>query len=123
MEVLLDSNIIIYSSDIRRNALRKWLKNQSLAVSAVSQIEVLGYHKINHFENNLATQFFSQCRIFQIQDKVIQKAIHLRQIKKISLGDFIIAATAIIENLPLVTTNIKDFQHIEELELIDPLVV
>ena len=58
-----------------------------------------------------------------ISRQLIDKAIHLRQQKNMSLGDAIIAATALTEKLPLVTANIKDFQHIEELELIDPMAV
>ena len=35
-----------------------------------------------------------------------------------SIGDAIIAATALSEALPLLTANIKDFKHIKELNLI-----
>ena len=38
-----------------------------------------------------------------------------------SLGDSIIAGTAITYELPLLTLNSKDFRHIENLILIDPL--
>ena len=54
---------------------------------------------------------------------IILKSITLKQQKKLSLGDAIIAATAISENLSLLTANTKDFKHIEELELIDPMAV
>jgi hypothetical protein len=33
------------------------------------------------------------------------------------LGDAIIAATALVHDLPLVTRNVDDFQHIAELEV------
>lgn len=52
---------------------------------------------------------------------IIQKAIELRQTKQMSLGDAVIGATATIHNLPLVTANLKDFKHIENIELINPL--
>lgn len=38
-----------------------------------------------------------------------------------SLGDAVIGATAAIHNLPLVSANLKDFKHIENIELINPL--
>lgn len=123
MEIILDSNVIIYFSDSRQENLRKWLKDQSIMVSAVSQVEVLGFHKITRSEKDLATHFFSKCQVVEINQQIIHKAIHLRQQKKMSLGDAIIAATALTEKLPLVTANIKDFQHIKDLELIDPLAV
>lgn len=34
-------------------------------------------------------------------------------------GDAIIAATALVHDLSLMTANIKDFKHLEELKLID----
>jgi predicted nucleic acid-binding protein len=37
------------------------------------------------------------------------------------LADAMIAATALVHQLPLVTHNTRDFQWIAELELIDPL--
>lgn len=40
-----------------------------------------------------------------------------------SIGDAIIAATAIIYELPLATANSKDFKHIENVELINPLTI
>ena len=38
-----------------------------------------------------------------------------------SLGDSIIAGTAIIHKRTLVTRNIDDFRWIEEIDLLDPL--
>ncbi len=37
-----------------------------------------------------------------------------------SLGDSLIAATAILNNLALVTNNTKDFQWIDSLTIINP---
>lgn len=53
--------------------------------------------------------------------KFIEIAITLRQRRKRSLGDSIIGATALSNDLSLATHNIKDFKWIDELELIDPL--
>jgi predicted nucleic acid-binding protein len=51
---------------------------------------------------------------------VIQQAIVLRQLRKMSLADAIIAATALAPDLPLVTRNVDDFKHIAGLKLINP---
>lgn len=121
MDIVLDSNVIIYFSDYRKKSLRNWLKQQSLTVSTISQIEVLGFYKITETEKYLTTQFFSKCRVVEINPQIIQESIHLRQQKKMSLGDAIIAATAITEKLPLLTSNTIDFEHIKDLELLNPL--
>ena len=56
-----------------------------------------------------------------MDDAVIAKTIRLRQMRKIKIPDAIIAASALIHGLPLVTNNVSDFQWIEGLSLIDPL--
>lgn len=121
MKIILDSNIIIYSLQPQNEELINWLKVHSLYVSAISQLEVLGYHKITQNEILFAQQYFSNCYTISIQQNIIDKAVSLRQIKSMSLGDAIIAATAIVYGLPLATANTKDFKHIEKIELINPI--
>lgn len=121
--VLIDSNIIIYSAQPEHDMLSTWLKTKNITISIISRIEVFGYSKLLKEDEVYFKAFFSKCQIFKLTEKVILRTISLKQQKKMSLGDAIIAATAIIEKLPLITTNTKDFQHIENLELIDPLTV
>lgn len=123
MEIVLDSNIIIYFSTSKLERLRKWMGNHEPVSSAISQLEVLGYHRITQEEKSFSRRLFSLCRIIAINDLIIEKGIELREQKKMSLGDAIIAATAITQKLPLITANTKDFKHIENLELINPLEV
>lgn len=123
MNIILDSNIIIYSLQPQNENLINWLKGHSLYVSAISQLEVLGYHKITQNEILFAQRYFSKCYTISIQQNIIDKAVSLRQIKSMSLGDAIIAATASLYKFTLVTANTKDFNHIEKLELINPLAI
>lgn len=117
--ILIDSNIIIYTGLVNQGRLRKWLKNYSPVVSAVSQIEVLGYRKLTEKDKHYFEAFFNNLKVIPINENVIKEAIALRQIKSMSLGDSIIAATAIIENIPLLTANSKDFSPVKNIELID----
>jgi len=48
------------------------------------------------------------------------KAVDIRKTFKTKLPDAIIAATAIVNNLSLITRNTKDFEKIQELEVVDP---
>lgn len=121
MGILLDSNIIIYSLQPQNENLKKWLEGNSLYISAITQLEVLGYHKITHDEIIFTQRYFSNCEIISIQQNIIEKAIALRQSKSMSLGDAIIAATASLYKFTLVTANTKDFKHIEKLKLVNPL--
>lgn len=52
---------------------------------------------------------------------VIEKAITLRQQRKMSLADAVIAATAMEHRQPLATRNLKDFDWVEGLDVVDPL--
>src|SRR5215813_8566763 len=118
--MLADSNIIYASKPGGDNA-RDFIRNHSPAISAISQIEVLGYHKLNPIERRMLEQFFQAALILPISDDVVAEAIRLRQMRKISLGDSIVAATAIVCHLTLATHNTTDFSWITGLTLIDPM--
>ena len=119
--MILDSNIIIYSTKPEYDFLREFIAENSPSVSAVSYVEVLGYHKLTNEEKELLEEFFDSTKILPISDKVIAKAVELRQLKKMTLGDALIAAKALVYNLVLVTNNTADFAWIDELKLFNPL--
>jgi predicted nucleic acid-binding protein len=119
---LLDSNIIIYASAAGSASLNILLKQEVPAVSAVSLIEVLGFSQLTIQNVRDFEEFFAIVPILPIDEPVVLRAIELRQRKKMSLGDAIIAATALVHNLVLVTRNTKDFTWIDGLNLIDPFV-
>ncbi len=119
--MLLDSNIIIYSHKQDYQMVRNFIRNNKSFVSAISYLETLGYHNISAKEKDYLQQFFSTTNMLPISNEIIQKAITLRQQQKISLGDSLIAATALVHNLVLVTRNIEDFKWIEQLKLINPI--
>jgi toxin FitB len=58
--------------------------------------------------------------VLPVNEDVIAQAILLKQAKKMSLGDAIIAATALVFNQPVVTRNTADFLHIPNLTVINP---
>ncbi len=121
MNVLIDSNIVIYSASKNAVELRKWLAKQALFVSLITRLEVLGYHKISEGEIELTEKLFTYCQLISIDTSIIDQAIKFRQLKSMSIGDAIIAATAFELRLPIVTGNTKDFEHIPDLKVINPL--
>ncbi len=118
--MLLDSNIIIYSARREHAELRHFLNENLYSVSAVSRIEVLGYHLLAGGQREYLEKFFDAARILTISDSVITQAVHLRQIRRMSVGDAIVAGTALTHQLELVTRNVRDFSWIEGLSLINP---
>ena len=51
---------------------------------------------------------------------VLDQAVVLRQQRRMSLGDALVAGTALVHGLTLVTRNIEDFQWIQGLSLLNP---
>jgi toxin FitB len=92
-----------------------------LSVSAVSMVEVLGYHKLQPRENTALDIIFSGLTVSYPAPEVFQTAIELRPQSGMSLGDALIAATAIYHNFSLATHNTEDFEWIDSLQLLDPL--
>ena len=118
--MLIDSNIIIYASQQEHGDLRRFIAEHSPSVSAVSYVEVLGFHRLNEQDRAFLEAFFSSTTVLPITQAVLDKAVGLRQTRRMSLGDSLVAATCLICNLTLVTRNIDDFKWITDLELLNP---
>ncbi len=119
--MLLDSNIIIYAAQPEHAALRQFIEMHTPAVSVISHIEVLGYHKLTEDDRQFLEQFFRTAERLPLSETVVPWAVKLRQRRKMSLGDSIIASTAIAYDRTLVTRNTDDFHWIEEIKLLNPL--
>lgn len=118
---ILDSNIIIYAGLPDYDTLRDFLADYHFHVSEISKLEVLGYPKLSADDKQNFEYFFTEITTEHgISSEIIQRAIALRQIRKMSLGDAIIAATALVNNLPIITRNSGDFDWIDTLTIINP---
>lgn len=118
--MLLDSNIIIYAAKPEYASLLDLIAKHAPAVSAISQVEVLGYHLLTQPDRRNFEDFFAASTILPISDSVLSKAIELRQTRKLKLGDALIAGTALAYGLTLITRNVADFQWIAGLSLLNP---
>jgi len=101
--------------------LREFIAAQAPAVSAVSYVEVLGYHELTATEESLLREFFAVSTMLPIDQDVLDQAVTLRRQHKMSLGDALVAATALVFRLPLATHNVADFAWIDGLTVVDPL--
>ena len=119
--MILDSNLIIYAAKPEYPGLRRLIATQSPIVSAVSKVEVLGYHRLTEDDRRHFEAFFAVTQVLPVSDAVLERAIVLRQSRKLSLGDALIAATAFEYGHELHTHNTKDFEGIPGLVVIDPI--
>src|SRR5260370_39696951 len=81
-------------------------------VSAVSYVEVLGYHKLSESERKHFEDFFASASVLPLSNDVLERAVKLRQVKKMTLGDSLVAGTALVHGHTLATRNTKDFDWI-----------
>ncbi len=118
--MLLDSNIIIYAAQPEHENLRTFIAQHAPLVSAVSVVEVLGYHKLTEEARSHFEEFFAAARVLAVSESVIASAVRLRQQRRVKLGDALIAGTALAHDLTLVTRNTEDFRWVPDLRLLDP---
>jgi predicted nucleic acid-binding protein len=117
--ICFDSNIIIYigNGTLDENIV----SSEPICYADVSIIETLGYTEILASEEQRIREFLATMTQIPLSESIIQTAVKLRQLKKMSLGDSVVAATAIEQGGNLWTANTKDFVGIEGLKIFNPL--
>lgn len=121
---LIDTNIIIYFLDgeipeNQQEKIREILKT-SFNISTISNIEVLGWHKITKEMKIKLEEFLSHAEIIYLDKIIERKSIEIKRSHNTETPDCIIGATAIVNNLTLVTRNEDDFKNIKELKIYNP---
>lgn len=119
--MILDSKLIIYAARPEYPGLRRVIAARSPAVSAVSIVEVLGYHKLLAADRAYFEAFFAAAEVLPLCDAVVARAVAVRQARKMSLGDALVAATALVFGRELFTHNTRDFAGVPGLGVSDPL--
>jgi len=118
---LIDSNLIIYAVQAEYKNLRQWIIETDPKYSIISRVEVLGFARIKPFEKQVVTDLLNNLEIIYLNLACYELAITLKQQRKMSLGDALITATCIFYNKSLATRNTADFDWIEGLNVINPL--
>jgi predicted nucleic acid-binding protein len=123
-EYLIDSNVIIdfFSGSLPETG-RQLVSTMSPSISIISQIEIFSKADIPVSELEVLNKFIKAAHIFILDTSVALAAIELRVKYKMKLPDAVIAATAITNNLNLVTRNVSDFSKIEKLKVINPYTI
>ncbi len=119
---LLDSNIVIYAYQPNFSYLKPLVLDVNNAISAITQLEVLGFQGISKGEEMFCGYVFKLLQSLPIDDAVLSKAIELRKTYKMKLGDSIVAATALINNREIYTRNVADFIKISQLIVVNPII-
>ncbi len=118
---LIDTNIAIEYLDRTLSAGGyAFVGNIPVLLSVITRIELLGWQKISPSVSARLETYIGNAFIYSLDEPIILKTIELRQQYKIKTPDAIIAATALVHDLTLLTRNLPDFKQIPSLTLINP---
>jgi predicted nucleic acid-binding protein len=116
IDYLIDTNILVYLLQGNPH-VQYFAQEDMLAVSCITEMEILGKFQISDTEKEVITRMLSHCYIIDINYHIKQLAIRIRQTARVKLPDALIAATAMQQNLTLITAD-KGFSKIKNLDLL-----
>ncbi|MFA6401052.1 MAG: type II toxin-antitoxin system VapC family toxin [Salinivirgaceae bacterium] len=94
--------------------------DKEYSISVISHIELYAYSKLSEKDKETLDIFTGQASVLNINDDIIEQTIELRKTYKTKLPDAIIAATALVYGLTLISHNTKDFKNITGIKVVDP---
>ena len=115
IDLIVDTNILIQINQGIK-VVEPILEN-NLAISFITEIELLGGLNFSKELKNQYKNLMNDCYIFEFNRDIKEKTIFLRNNYKLKIPDAIIASTAIVFDLPLVSSD-SDFIKIKELNFI-----
>lgn len=122
--ILIDTDIIIWNMRGHQRAADFLAGNLGFSISAVTYMELLQGLR-NQAELKLLRQALHQwqAQIINLDQRISSRASFMVETYCLShgqqMGDALISATAIEHNLPLASANIKHFQFLDDLTLIE----
>lgn len=99
--------------------VQQLLDEQRLILSVIVRIELLSWSG-SPADMQPVEEFIAASLVLPLDESVTQQTIRLRQQHRIKLPDAIIAATALVHSLPLLTRNVSDFRAIAGLVVVNP---
>jgi predicted nucleic acid-binding protein len=118
---LIDSNVIIdFCNGKLPETSKQFLIQIDPEISIITNIELFATKNIPEKEYTLIERFIDLTTIHPVSTDLVKMTIDIRRSTSIKLPDAIIAATAIVHQLPLISRNKADFRKVEDLQIIDP---
>ncbi len=125
IKYLWDTNTVIYYLQQQfPPAAEKFMDNLLVdsipAISVITEIELLCWKTTERKDLEVLHDFIDDAVVFELEKEIKLKTADIRKVYHVKLPDAIIAATAHIHNLTLLTRNTRDFKNIPGLKLINP---
>ena len=89
-------------------------------ISFITEIELQVWDPVNSSDTDIYSQFVNGSIVLEIEQPIIAETIRIRKTYKLKLPDALIAATAIVYKLTLISDNNKDFLKVPALKYLNP---
>jgi len=89
-------------------------------MSTITEIELLSWKSVSETDDEIIKKFIGDSKVIELEPAIKTKASEIRKKTGIKLPDAIIAATALVYNLTLITRNVKDFKKVGEISIVNP---
>lgn len=93
--------------------------DQTPTISVITEIEALSWVNPDISKETIIQEFIQDANVLSLTPAVVNQCVKIRRSRKIKTPDAIIAATAIVHNLTLITSD-SDFNNIRGLQITDP---
>lgn len=122
---LWDSNTAIYHlqgqfSTSAEAFIQNLLAVEQPVLASISDIELLSWRNASLQDLQAIEIFISNCVLLELEKAIRSSAAALRRQHRIKTPDAVVAATALVYDLTLLTRNTADFKNIQGLKLINP---
>jgi len=122
---LWDTNTVIYYLQQQFNQkAEKFIDDILLEsrprISSITEIEILCWKTATDNDIVVLKNFVADSFVYELEQGIKNKTIEIRKQYALKLPDAVIAATAIVNDLTLISRNIKDFEKINELQIFNP---
>ncbi len=122
-QYLIDNNVISsYFSGLFSNNAMIFVANaidQMPNISVITEIEALSWLSPDKKKEAIVKAFIEDANILPLSPDVVAQCVKIRRSRKVKTPDAIIAATAIVHRLTLITSD-HDFNNIDGLKVVDP---
>ena len=122
---LWDTNTVIYFLQDQfppaaERFMEEAIASSTPAFSVITEIELLCWKTEDEEDLKILQDFINAATIFDLIPPVKLKTAAIRKTTRIKLPDALIAATALVHDLTLITRNTHDFRNLTDLKIVNP---
>ncbi len=118
-QFLIDTNVIIDFSGNRLPIKSKLFIAQLIddepLISIITKIELIGFSVVSQE----IIEFAEMASVIGLTNAIANQTIALRKAHRIKIPDAIIAATALVHDFTLISRNVRDFDQISGLKVVN----